>query len=73
MDWTNSADTWKVGRGLLPTDAPGGLAGYSLALSGSTAVMGAPNQQVGSNAGQGVVDVYKVPPVSCTSNFCEVG
>jgi hypothetical protein len=34
------------------------LFGYSVAVSGKTAVVGAPNHQVGSNAGQGAAYVF---------------
>jgi len=36
----------------------GGLFGYSVAVSGSTAVVGTPYEQIGSNPGQGVAYVF---------------
>jgi hypothetical protein len=57
--FAQSGTTWSQQAALAASDGnPGDFFGYSVAVGGSTAVVGAVNHQVGSNQEQGAVYVY---------------
>jgi hypothetical protein len=70
----NIGQEWDQAPSLQYQEQLGDLMGTSVAISGSTLLIGTPGESIGANAGQGFVTVNTVTGVRCTAQpLCSAG